>query len=221
VTLNLAINGSTSWTSVGLSDSGTVLSEMNLNIGRRQASELPGVIAEILRLSCRSLDQVDLIVLTTGPGSFTGVRIGLSYGLALAAAKRCPVVPVNTLELMACQAASVFREKTFVPILNAKRGYFYAAAYLFNPEKKFLSVLWEPGFYSVSQLDKQLSTWDGKTLLIPENTKPFVPLSSSPSVFEGYIPSGGRLALLGDLYFERAIPFEAVKGTYLRPPDFG
>lgn len=221
MTLNLAINCSTAWTSVGLSEAGTVLSEMNLNIGRRQSSELPKLIEEILRLSCRSLDQVDLVVLTTGPGSFTGVRIGLSYGLALAAANRCPVVPVNTLELMAYQAASAFRDQPLVPLLNAKRGYFYAAAYVFNPENRILSCLWEPGFYTVSQLDKQLSSWDGKALLIPENTKPFPPISSSPSVFEGHIPSGARLALLGDLFFERAIPFEAVKGTYLRPPDFG
>ncbi|HOV28851.1 MAG TPA: tRNA (adenosine(37)-N6)-threonylcarbamoyltransferase complex dimerization subunit type 1 TsaB [Synergistales bacterium] len=221
MTLNLAINCSTTWTSIGLSENGTVLAEMNLNIGRGQSSELPKAVEEILRHSGRSLAQVDLFVLTIGPGSFTGVRVGLSYGLALAAARRCQVVPVNTLELMAYQAAAVFRGNVLIPILNAKCGFFYAAAYGFNQETKRLSGFWEPGFYSFSQLDERLSSWEGKALLILEKTKSF-PLFSNPGfVYEDYIPSGGRLALLGDLFFERAVAPESVKGVYLRPPDLG
>lgn len=221
MTLNLAINCSTAWTSIGLSERGTVLAEMNLNIGRGQSSELPKAVAEILRLSARSLDQVDLFVLATGPGSFTGVRVGLSYGLALAAARRCPVVPVNTLELMAYQAAAVSRGNVFVPILNAKRGYFYAAAYEMNLETNRLSGLWEPGFFSFSQLEERLSSWGEKTLLILEKPKS-LPLFVTPGfVYGDFIPSGGRLALLGDLLFERTTAPEAVKGIYLRAPDFG
>lgn len=221
MTLNLAINCSTAWTSIGLSERGTVLAEMNLNIGRGQSSELPKAVAEILRLSARSLDQVDLFVLATGPGSFTGVRVGLSYGLALAAARRCPVVPVNTLEMMAYQAAAVSRGNVLVPILNAKRGYFYAAAYEMNLETNRLSGLWEPGFFSFSQLEERLSSWGEKTLLILEKPRS-LPLFVTPGfVYENFIPSGGRLALLGDLLFERTTAPEAVKGIYLRAPDFG
>lgn len=221
LTINLGITCSTGWTSIGLSESGTVLAEMNLNIGRKQSSELPKAVGEVLRLSSKGLDQVDLLVLTNGPGSFTGVRVGLSYTLALAAARGYPVVPVNTLELMAHQAAPFFRGPILVPILKAKRGHYYAAAYRFNPDGNELSTLWEPGFYAFGQLTERLASWDQNVILIPDNAKPFLSFSSSNLVYEGFIPSGGRLALLGDLYFKRAIPFDAVHGIYLRPPDIG
>ncbi len=221
MTINLGITCSTGWTSIGLSESGTVLAEMNLNIGRKQSSELPKAVGEVLRLSSKGLDQVDLLVLTNGPGSFTGVRVGLSYTLALAAARGCPVVPVNTLELMAHQAALLFRGQILVPILKAKRGHYYAAAYRFNPDGEELSTLWEPGFYAFGQLTERLASWDQNVILIPDNAKSFPFFSSSNLFYEGFIPSGGRLALLGDLYFKRAIPFDSVHGIYLRPPDIG
>lgn len=221
MTINLGITCSTGWTSIGLSESGTVLAEMNLNIGRKQSSELPKAVGEVLRLSSKGLDQVDLLVLTNGPGSFTGVRVGLSYTLALAAARGFPVVPVNTLELMAHQAAVFFRGQILVPILKAKRGHYYAAAYRFNPDGNELSTLWEPGFYAFGQLTERLASWDQNVILIPDNAKPFPSFSSANRVYESFIPSGGRLSLLGDLYFKRAIPFDAVRGIYLRPPDIG
>ena len=120
--INLGIDCSSNWTSVGLSDGGTILSEIHLNIARRQSVCLPEAIDRLLGFSGYSLKQVDRLVLNTGPGSFTGVRVGLSYGLALAAALDCPVVPVNALEILALEASPSVAGNTHCPRAMGKTG---------------------------------------------------------------------------------------------------
>ncbi len=221
MTLNLGIDCCTKWTSIGVSENGCILTEIHLNIGRKQSAELAKAVNEALRFSGRSLTQVNLIVLTTGPGSFTGVRVGLSYGLALATALKCPVVPVNTLEFIAHQALPFFRNKTLVPVLSAKRGFVYAAAYDYPANSNLLFPLISPGFFSDEDLHEILIRLKNGLVLIQEKNR-CLDLPSSLMVINGTdIPSGGLLSTLGDLYFKRACSSREVKGLYLRPPDIG
>jgi len=221
VKINLGIDCSSKWTSVGLSEGGTVLSEMHLNISRRQSACLPEAINRILAFTGHSLAQVSRIVLATGPGSFTGVRVGLSYGLALAAALDCPVVPVNTLEILALETLSFFPEKTLAPVLWAKRGYIYAATYRKTPNLNGLSSICEPRFFSHADFLKMIFPEKVHVLLIVEKDRLYDVFSDYCMVRTRETPSGGCLSLLGDLYSERERPFHEVKGLYLRPPDIG
>ncbi len=129
MSINLGIDCCSKWTSVGLSAGGQILSEIHLNISRRQSACLPEAVDNLLALTGNCLCQVDRIVLNTGPGSFTGLRVGLSYGLALAAALDRPVVPVNSLEIIALETLPFFQGKTLAPVLWAKRGYVYGAIF--------------------------------------------------------------------------------------------
>lgn len=120
MTINLGFDCCSKWTSVGVSEGDTILSEVNLNIGRRQSSCLPDAVQSVLRFAGCSLADVGRIVLTTGPGSFTGVRVGLSYGLTLAASLGCPVIPLDTLEAIALENRDNCARKTVAPILWAR-----------------------------------------------------------------------------------------------------
>jgi len=78
------------------------------------------------------MERIDLLVCTTGPGSFTGVRIGVSTikGLALATGK--PIVGVSTLEAL---AVNVFPSRRLIcPLLDARKNQVYAGLYRAGPD---------------------------------------------------------------------------------------
>lgn len=221
MSINLGIDCCSKWTSVGLSAGGQILSEIHLNISRRQSACLPGTVESLLSLTGHCLCQVDRIVLNTGPGSFTGLRVGLSYGLALAAALDRPVVPVNSLEIIALETFPFFPEKTLAPVLWAKRGYVYGAIFQSRPAENRLFAVIEPSFFSQVDFFETISREKVHPLLILEKERHYDLFSNFHSVLKRDTPSGGGLSLLGDLYFERSISFLEAKGLYLRPPDIG
>jgi tRNA threonylcarbamoyladenosine biosynthesis protein TsaB len=73
---------------------------------RGQAERLPEMAAELIAKANLEWRNVGRIVVTTGPGSFTGVRVGLSFARALALALNKPCVGVSTLEALAFSAGS-------------------------------------------------------------------------------------------------------------------
>ena len=78
------------------------------------------------------MEQIDLLACTTGPGSFTGVRIGVSTvkGLALATGK--PIVGVSTLEALAMNAFP--SRRLICPLLDARKNQVYAGLYRMGPD---------------------------------------------------------------------------------------
>lgn len=82
---------------------------------RGQDAALPGEVDKICRTAGLSLQAMDRIAVVTGPGSFTGLRIGLAYARGLGLALECPVIGVNALE------ASVPPGETAFVALAAKR----------------------------------------------------------------------------------------------------
>ncbi len=73
------------------------------------------------------LDQFELFAVAAGPGSFTGLRVGLASAKAWSEAYAKPVVGVSVLEAVAAQCA--YPAAWVVPVVDARRGQFYAAAY--------------------------------------------------------------------------------------------
>ena len=99
---------------------------------KSHGSDLPNAMEEALRIAGLKLRDLTAIAVALGPGSFTGLRIGLSYAKGLAMALGLRLVGVPTLDAMAlCAVGSPFvcSGVTICPVLDARKGEIYAALY--------------------------------------------------------------------------------------------
>ncbi|MDR1835218.1 MAG: tRNA (adenosine(37)-N6)-threonylcarbamoyltransferase complex dimerization subunit type 1 TsaB [Fusobacteriaceae bacterium] len=85
------------------------------------------LIADLLDLSGRTLKEIDRVAVVTGPGSFTGIRVGLSLAKGLAFSLGKEIVGVNALLLSAYAVA--FYEHEIIPMIDAGKGRVYCARY--------------------------------------------------------------------------------------------
>ncbi len=128
---NLAIECSGTAGSVGLFDGETPISYSDLDASLSSVRTLASQIERTMR----GLPQPRLISVTNGPGSFTGLRVGLTTAKMLAMAWKVPVVPVDTLHAIALRAhrtsPSTNSTEPVVAVLNAFRGQVFAATIRF------------------------------------------------------------------------------------------
>lgn len=129
----LNIETSTSVCSVALASEGAILQHSEDFNGRNHAVLLSGFIKEALDHLRRHEMKLDAIAVSIGPGSYTGLRIGLSEAKGLAYALGIPLIGVPTLELMAVGvmfSQDQLPEATlFAPMIDARRMEVYTAVY--------------------------------------------------------------------------------------------
>lgn len=125
----LALDCSNRLTCLALAEDGSCMGEKNLNLGRSQAARLPGCVESLAGEAGITLSRIDWISLVVGPGYFTGVRIALAYGLALAVGLDIPVVPVSSLEALA-QSARPRPGEMVVPCIRAGEGSVYCSGFM-------------------------------------------------------------------------------------------
>lgn len=114
----------------GLVVDGLLVSERCLAEPRRLAEYLVPAIEEVLREGATPYSELDRIAVTVGPGTFTGLRIGLAAARAIALASGCPVVGLSTLEVLAHGAAELIEQgEIVVGAVNARRGQIYCQAF--------------------------------------------------------------------------------------------
>tara|TARA_A100001015_G_C15034738_1_gene735442 strand:- start:1382 stop:2068 length:687 start_codon:yes stop_codon:yes gene_type:complete len=89
------------------------------------------MIHEVLDEASLSLAQLDAIACVSGPGGFTGVRVGCAVTQGLASGLRCPVIPINTLEALgySCVNDSISEMSLIWAMMDARMGAVYTAVY--------------------------------------------------------------------------------------------
>jgi tRNA threonylcarbamoyladenosine biosynthesis protein TsaB len=107
------------------SDGDSVLGEVTETIGRGHAERLMTVMDEALAQAGLGLDAVDRIAVTVGPGSFTGIRVGVAAARGLALSLGIPAVGVTTLETMAATALEKAPGRPVLAARDAKRDEIY------------------------------------------------------------------------------------------------
>lgn len=95
--------------------------------GLHHAEHLAGSVRDLLASAGVEVDDVELVACAGGPGSFTGLRIGMSTAKGLAAARGTPFVAVPTLDIWA--EVYGYWPGVVVPAMDARKGRFYAALY--------------------------------------------------------------------------------------------
>jgi tRNA threonylcarbamoyladenosine biosynthesis protein TsaB len=129
----LALDTATDRASVALGVPGAVLLEENISGARRHAASLLPSVQSLLRRAGASLDDLEGIALSDGPGSFTGLRVGASVAKALAYARGLPLWTAPSLMVRGAGVGQ--RDGLVLAVANALRGEVYAAAYRFLPDR--------------------------------------------------------------------------------------
>src|SRR3989338_479672 len=125
----LAIETSTKQLGAAILKDGDLLSSYESHgAGYHHATELPDAVKRVLDGSRVKLDQVEAIAVDIGPGSFTGLRIGLAFVKALSFGTKKMVVGIPSLDVLS--AGLLFSSSPICPILDAKQKNVYAAIYV-------------------------------------------------------------------------------------------
>lgn len=122
----LAIDTSTSMLGIGLQTDEHYF-EMNQDVGLHHTENLLTEVQVLLAKAVISVEKLDLIVVSKGPGSFTGLRIGLSTAKGLSFGTGIPLVSVPTLDMHAFGQS--ITSTLVVPVMDARKKRVYAAFY--------------------------------------------------------------------------------------------
>ena len=165
--LILAFESSARAASVALVEDGRLISQYSQCSGLTHSRTLLPMAEDMLKNAELSLDKVDLFAVAHGPGSFTGIRIGVSTvkGLAWAADKPC--VGVSTLEAMAWHGLAA--GGLVCPVMDARRSQVYNA--LFQVENGRPVRLCEDRPIALSQLAEELRTLNAPAFLIGDGAE--------------------------------------------------
>ncbi len=164
----LAIETATRVCSVALSNDGSILAESSLNIPQVHVERLVICIEEMLDNLHLSYRDIDAVAVSNGPGSFTGLRIGLSVGKGIAFAQDRKLIAVPTLDAIARGVLGFSDGHTIVPLLHARAAEFYYA--FFKPSGSSLQRL---GEYKVAESEEIAEECDGDVVFVGEGVGAF------------------------------------------------
>lgn len=130
-----------------------LIGEIRTNHRKTHSEQLLPMIDQLLTLCECSLSEIDVLAVSLGPGSFTGIRIGVATVKGLAQALNKPVVGVNSLEALAWQANAFHGQ--VIPLIDAQRKLVYTAAYRF--EASGVTTLRAPDVLHIQELLDELA----------------------------------------------------------------
>lgn len=129
----LGIDSSGLVASVALAEEEELLAEFTVNNKKTHSQTLLPMLDEMMTMSGIAIEEIDAIAVASGPGSFTGLRIGSATAKGLGLALNKPIVSVPTLDGLAYQMAGV--GGIICPIMDARRNQVYTAAYRMTGQK--------------------------------------------------------------------------------------
>ena len=160
----LAIDTSALTATAAIISDGTLLGEMSITTKLTHSQTIMPMIDELLKKVSLDIADIDLFACSEGPGSFTGLRIGIGTIKGLAYGLGKPVVGVCTLEALAHNIS--YTDFSIAPIMDARRGQVYNAVYKYEGEK--LVCVTEPRALSVEELCEELTE---KTIFVGDGVK--------------------------------------------------
>ncbi|MFO7962389.1 MAG: tRNA (adenosine(37)-N6)-threonylcarbamoyltransferase complex dimerization subunit type 1 TsaB [Desulfobacterales bacterium] len=217
----LAVDTSTKRLNVCISEGETVRAEISCDTNETHSKTIMPAIDSLLRAVKWDLSTIDGFAVTQGPGSFTGIRIGIAAVKGLASAVGKPVVGISTLEVLAYQAGGF--SGPVCAMLDARKNEVFSGFFRWldnrpcrmenetvGPIKKVLDVIDEPCLFIGS----------GAKLYEPE----IVRHTGSLAVFPPLHDHAVRSSMVGRIGYMKfcsttALGASEIRPTYLRPPD--
>ena len=198
----LALETSSNICGISLVERNNILNIIDEPCHREHNERLPVLIESMFKNYNVSLDDIDAIAVNIGPGSFTGLRIGLGFAKGIAYSKNLPIIPVPSLLALA------FSLKEYLPkngiLLSHANKVFYQE---FEWENNLPKVVNRPRIGMIDEFVKQLDNGfqSNSTKIIKNNLK----------IREAY-PSASSVGLLASLFFDERI----ISEPYDLVPDY-
>lgn len=158
----LAFDSTAKTASVAVSDGKKTLASYNVDNGLTQSELLLPMAEAMLKNLGLTFSDIDAYAVNVGPGSFTGVRIGVSLVKGLAFGKNTPCIPVSTLESLAENLRGI--EGILVPVMDARRAQVYTA--IFRSNKERIERLTEDEALPFSTLYERLNEFKGEKIYL-------------------------------------------------------
>ncbi len=177
IMLILALDSATPTAGVALAEDGRILYESFVNYKKTHSETLMPMIDQALRVCEKTLADCTAIAVTIGPGSFTGLRIGLAAAKALSLTTGIPIVGISTLELLAHNVSLPFPVLA-ASLLDARKQEVYCSIFRCDASQGLPKRLTEETACSpeqfVEQLDSCLAqTGDIRVVLLGDGVVPY------------------------------------------------
>lgn len=200
----LAIETATDACSIALMDGDEVVADAALYRPRQHAAHLVPLMASLLERCAWQARDLDVIAVSSGPGSYTGLRIGVSTAKGFAMATSAAVVSVPTLEAFAMQSVPAASEgDVILPLFDARRESVYAGAWRVMPNRS-LECLIETSAMDATDLEDKLRNLDGTIHLLGEGA-PLIRDIGRGVRRTDLLPHAATVAWLGKRMFENGI----------------
>lgn len=154
---SLLIDTSDQVLSVAITDE-EILGEININIKRTHSETLMPYIANLLEMVKVKKNELNRIIVSNGPGSYTGVRIGVTVAKTLATALNIPVYTVSSLFVMAASYRGVV-----APVIDARRGNVYGA--IFELDGHSFDVISAPEYTSFESFNEKVKECGAQVIM--------------------------------------------------------
>ena len=193
ITLN--IDTATELAHVSLSKGGVVLQSVVNDIQKDHAAFLQPAISQILENTGMILQDIDAVAVTAGPGSYTGLRVGLASAKGICYALNKPLILINTLEALTFSlindrnSEDISSDDWLCPMLDARRMEVYTAVYTkeLDPVKEPLAMVLEEDSFAEMLMQKSMiffgsgaAKWKS---ICKSNSAAFREISITPSAF--------------------------------------
>ena len=220
----LAFDGTAKAATVAVCDGNRTLGYYTIDNGLTQSELLLPMAENLLHSLGLNFSDVELYATSVGPGSFTGVRIGVSLVKGLAFGRNIPCAGVSTLEALAENLAPI--PGIMVPCMDARRGQVYSATFRCDGEK--LTRLTDDRAISLSALAEELKEYEGESIYLSGDgyfvaekalTAAGIKLSKTPELL--ILQSAVSVAKVAKRAFERgeAVSDITLSPIYLRMPQ--
>lgn len=136
--LILSVESSAELCSVALSKGGVLINQKVSKNKREHASLISTLTAELFKESGFTVQQLQGVAISEGPGSYTGLRVGLSFAKGLCFALKIPLIAISTLDLLVqivLEMGEQTNVKSIVPVIDARRMEVYTATYSSSGER--------------------------------------------------------------------------------------
>lgn len=135
----LSIETSTKVCSVAIHQAGELLGQMSLHLQKSHSSLLPSIIDQLIENCELTIEDLDAVAISEGPGSYTGLRIGTATAKGLSFSRGIPIIAINSLDTMIEQVDLVNNpDALFCPMIDARRMEVYCKL-IYGSEE----IVWE------------------------------------------------------------------------------